>query len=364
MAARRWRSNRSVEDLLEQEPYRFEFLQAVRILEAADKEADPVGTGTEPDREAISFAHNAGLGFPASEIDVLERPKAVAGKKKPAKLVQTFFGLTGNLGPLPQSFAELIHARAFKRDRVMIDFLNLFVHRLVSIFVRAKKKHKVGLELKSPEKTHFADYLYCLLGIGTEGLKDRMAVPDRALLMFAALAHQKPRSATGLEILLSEYFGVPAQVNPFIGRWLELEEDETLVLSAKQFGGKNNRLGSSAVIGSRIWCEDDVFEVKLGPMSRDQFMDFLPVGKSFDALTALVRFYVPIEQDFRVRLSIEGEEAPQLCLSADPEKANAYLGWTTWLKGKDWTRDDSQVCLTPSPPFTLEEPEEESLNGQ
>ncbi|MGB0671958.1 MAG: type VI secretion system baseplate subunit TssG, partial [Rhodospirillales bacterium] len=339
MAARRWRSKRTVAEVLGEEPWRFNFLQAVRVLEAERPDATPVGEGTEAVREAISFAHDAGLGFPASDVSQLLRNDDVAGRKRPAKLTQTVFGLTGNTGPLPQSFAELIHARSHKRDYALRDFLNLFVHRLVSIFVRGRKKHRVGLELKHPDQTHFADYLFCLSGLGTEGLKGRMAVPDRALLLFTALMHQKPRSSVGLEILLSQYFGTPAKVMPFLGQWMALEEDDQTVLSAKPGQGRNNALGQGAVLGGRVWCADDIFEVRLGPMSRKDFQSFLPIGKRFEALCSLVRYYSGVETDFRVRLAIEGKQAPPLRLAAKPGEGQAYLGWTTWLKARPWNRD-------------------------
>ena len=60
--------------------------------------------------------------------------------------------------------------------------------------------------------------------MGTKGLRGRLEVEDEALLFYAGLLAQHPRSASALEGLLQDYFGVPVQVTQFIGQWLPLSE--------------------------------------------------------------------------------------------------------------------------------------------
>ena len=47
---------------------------------------------------------------------------------------------------------------------------------------------------------------------------------DEALLFYAGLLAQHPHSASALEGLLQDYFGVPVAVTQFIGQWLPLSE--------------------------------------------------------------------------------------------------------------------------------------------
>ncbi len=339
MAAGRWRTGRPVEDVLFAEPYRFDVFQAVSLLEARDPDAVPVGEGTDPAREAVRFRSGAGLGFPASQIAALDRP---AAGEHTAPMAVSFMGFTGYAGPLPASFAELIQARASKRDYALRDFLDLFVHRLTSLMVRGRKKHRIGLDRRHPDQTHFADYLFALMGLGTGALRQRMAVRDRALLAFAGLLSQRPRSAVGLEILLGRYFRVPVRVRQFLGRWLDISEDEWTVLGRE---GRNRRLGQGAVLGTRTWVQNDLFELRVGPLSLDRFLDFLPDRPGFAGLCDLTRFYGGTETDFVVRLEIEAAQVPPLRLSA--ADGVARLGWTTWLKTAEWAENDSQVRLRP-----------------
>ena len=50
------------------EPYRFEFFQAVRLLEKIFPERKPVGSDALPHEEIARFRSRMGLQFPASEI--------------------------------------------------------------------------------------------------------------------------------------------------------------------------------------------------------------------------------------------------------------------------------------------------------
>jgi type VI secretion system protein ImpH len=54
--------------LLFDEPYRFEFFQAVRLLERLNPGRGPVGRDGDPRDEAARFRAHASLAFPPSQI--------------------------------------------------------------------------------------------------------------------------------------------------------------------------------------------------------------------------------------------------------------------------------------------------------
>lgn len=81
----------------------------------------------------------------------------------------------------------------------------LFNHNLVSLLYRLRKHHRPGLEYTSPAEGQVANYLFALLGLGTEGLRCRLQVPDRALVFYTGLQAQQPRSMASLEALLADY---------------------------------------------------------------------------------------------------------------------------------------------------------------
>jgi type VI secretion system protein ImpH len=277
-----------------------------------------------------------GLDFPASEIDLLSRPK----DGEPPTLVVNFLGLAGVLGPLPLPVTELVLEREWQHDTALRDFLDLFNHRLVSILARARKRYRPALTWKPPDQGPFARCGFAFLGLGTAGLAGRMAVPDRSLLQYAGLLVQQPRSQIGLEILLAHYFEVPVAVHPFAGRWLTLDAEEQTALGRS---GRNQILGGvngSAVLGARIWDQESGFELRLGPLHLHQFLAFLPIGRAFGALVDLVRFYAGNGLDVTVRLTLRAGEVPPCRLGWGPR-----LGWSSWLKTGYFEKDDSQVVV-------------------
>src|SRR5690606_21576846 len=125
-------------------------------------------------------------------------------------------------GPLPRPFTELLLERIARKDTAMRDFLDIFHHRIVSLAYRVRKRARLALHASSPEKADVADRLFALVGLGTLGVRDRMRVQDRALLRYAGLLAQKPRSMHGLERLLSDYSRVPVRGRSLVGEWLPL----------------------------------------------------------------------------------------------------------------------------------------------
>jgi type VI secretion system protein ImpH len=347
MAADGGRADRPVDERLFAEGWRFEFYQAVRLLERIAGEArspggppvDPVGEGAEPEREAVRFSSRVGFDFPATEVDSVEPPAAPG---EPARMRVNVLGLAGVLGPLPHPFTEQVIDRVWKQDTALRDFLDIFNHRLVSLLYRARKRHRPGLSWQPPDAEPTSRAAFAFLGLGTEGLRDRMRGADRALLPYTGLLSQRPRSAVGLEILLKDYFAVPVRADQFHGQWLELPPEEQTALGLHR--GRNQVLGGlhdGAVLGTKVWDQNVRFELRLGPMGLRRFLDFLPIGRGYWALTELTRFYVGDELAFDVRLTLRHGEVPPCRLGAGPR-----LGWTSWLRTREPDRDDSQVTLS------------------
>ena len=68
MATESGRTSNSLADVLFEEPYRFEFFQAVRLLERIEPERHAVGRYSEPASEAVRFRTRVALSFPPSQI--------------------------------------------------------------------------------------------------------------------------------------------------------------------------------------------------------------------------------------------------------------------------------------------------------
>jgi type VI secretion system protein ImpH len=100
------------------------------------------------------------------------------------------------------------------------------------------------------------------------------------------------------------------------------------------------------VAGDEMWDQQSTVLVKLGPLNRRQYVDFLPAPKSkgYPALKSLLKFYANDQLDFEVQLVLKREEAPAFELNDGPEN-NLMLGWISWIKNVPLGRDPGEAIL-------------------
>lgn len=319
-------------------PYRFDFFQAVRVLEMMRPAAAPAGEGSRPADEAVRFRATPALRFAPSDVTAV----AESADGGPPEMTVAFLGLAGAGGPLPRPFSEWVLRQARAGDTGPRDFLDLFHHRLIALMYRARARLRVSLSRVPADETAPGRWLFALMGLGTPGLRDRQPVPDRALLGYAALFAGEVRSAMGLEVVVGSHFGVRACVVPFTGGWIAIEPDDWTRIGAT---GQNRALGMDAVLGRRAWDPHASFEVELGPLSLGEYVRFLPDGDGWAALCALVRLWSSAGPAFTVRLRLRAEEVPPARLGS---RAGARLGWTSWLRTRPRGDADADVRLDPA----------------
>jgi type VI secretion system protein ImpH len=344
-----WGKPATLESWLFAEGHRFDFFQAVRLLEmicAADdlrklRESGPSdnqikplprrapGDGVDPKKEIVRFRSSVTLDFPTSDIAEVTLDDAtrkanghnredagapaamVASFKKqstPAEMTVNFLGLAGGLGALDIPTTELIMQRRSRSDEALKDFLDIFNHRLVSLLYRIRKHHRVGLGVTAPGEDQISNYLFSVIGLGTANLRGRMLVRDRSLLYYAGILAQSPRSMAGLERILSDYFQVEVKGRQFVGEWNELDESQWTKIGRS---GQNQRLGrDTVVLGTRVWNQEARFEIELGPLTFSQFFGFLPTSWRFGVLCDLIKFYVQDRLNFTIRLTVNDNAIP------------------------------------------------------
>lgn len=115
--------------------YEFDFFQAVRLLHLILSDRQGVGRIAKPSDEPVRFEARQSLEFPASSVH------AISAESDPPRMTAAFLGLTGVQGALPHHYTEYILARAQSKDFTLAAFLDLFNHRIVSLFYRAWEKH-------------------------------------------------------------------------------------------------------------------------------------------------------------------------------------------------------------------------------
>jgi type VI secretion system protein ImpH len=322
-------------------PFEIRFFQAVRLLRRWLPARTPVGRFFPPASEAARFVAHPSLAFPASEIQELTLP---ADSGSPAIMKVNFMGLSSPVGVLPTPYTELILERAQKKDNALRDFLDLFNHRLISFFYRAWEKYHFFVSYELGEPDSVTPLMMSLLGLGTEGLAARQLVPDQALIFYSGLLTQKPRSAQNLKQLLTDYFQVKVEIEQFVGTWVPLRKIDQTVLDDS--GSSMQRLGLGAIVGDEVWDQQSTVRVKLGPLTREQYLNFLPrdAAQAYRDLKSLLKFWANDELDFEVQLILQGKQTPGFDLESD-KSGELLLGWTTWINNRPMERDPSEATL-------------------
>lgn len=328
----------AVEEALEREPYSFEFFQAVRLLQQLHPERGRVGRYGNPDDEAVRFGATPATAFPASEIQAMEVEDG-----SPPRLVVNFFGLTGPQGVLPLEYSELVADRVRQRDHALRDFLDLFNHRMVSLFFRAWERTREHGSAIARGDDALNDHLLDLAGMGTPGLAAQLGLPTAALPFYVGLLAMPTRPAVALELLLQDYFGVPVEVEQFVGGWYAIDEASQCALGDDSTA--SSQLGFGAVAGDEIWDLQARARVRIGPLSRAQYDTFLPTGRAYRELRALTKFFTGEQVDIELQLVLARDDVPSVALGADTQPATP-LGWCTWLRSRPFTRDASDTILT------------------
>ena len=327
-----------LDQVLFDEPYRFEFFQAVRLMHHVYPNRKPVGGTAMPADEAVRFRSFISMEFPPSEIRELKREFDELNERERAEMIICMMGMVGSSGVLPTHYTELVLDRVRHRDTAMWAFLDIFTHRSASLFYRAWAKYRFPVAYESGNDD-FTGYLFDLAGLGTPGLKGKMGLDDESLLPYVGLIAQKPHSAGAVENIVSDYFEVGARVDQFSGQWLVLHERDRTKL-----GVRNSVLGANTIAGGMIWDQQSKFRLRLGPLKFDKFVAFLPNGSARRPLQSIVKFMAGTEVDYDVQLILEKKQVPGNILTTRALR-KPMLGWTSFLKTIPFEFDDEQLVL-------------------
>ncbi|WP_068769542.1 type VI secretion system baseplate subunit TssG [Termitidicoccus mucosus] len=325
-------------DPLEKAITSMDFFRAVRLIDAAHPDLPRTGGAFSPRQECVRFGQLPELTFATSPLESF----VPATETSPPRLNVNFLGLLGPNGPLPVHITEYIRDRMRNHgDRTLVAFLNLFNHRLISLFYRAWMINQLALDLDRPAEQNFSYYIGSLFGAGADPNRDTDSVPLNSKLYFTGRLASQCRNVQGLQSILREFFDVPASLETFVGRWMPVPEDSRLRLTGAP---STCTLGQTAVIGTRVWDTQLSFRVHMGPMSFADYRRLLPRGESFRRLRDWILNYAGAELYWDVRLILRADEIPMLRLG---EQGGQRLGWTTWLHSNPPVRDAGDLIASP-----------------
>jgi len=316
--------------------YRFSFYRAVTIWEKLNATGKSLGDTLDPKEESIRFSVKPGLSFPPSDISNLQQGDTQAK----AKMEVRFLGLIGPSGVLPHWFNDLATARMQAKDFALVDFLDIFHHRLITLFYLTWKRYNFAVNYVSGAKDSLSWYLLSLIGLGTEGMRGRIGLPEESLLFCSGLLSRQVPSASAVAAAVKYMAGADAEVHQFIERMISLEPAD-----CTQLGAANASLGMSTICGSYVRECQAKFRIHLGPIGYRHFARFLPGGDLLKPIFSLVRYMVGIEYEFEICIFLKAQEVPGCTLGA--AKADSpRLGWSTWMLGRGITlKEDPYVTF-------------------
>jgi len=302
-----------------QKGHRFEFFQAVWLLETLFGDATPgPGEAGKGQQEPIQIRPHTDLAFPATDV------RQVAWTEEArAQMSVTFMGLYGIDAPLPTNFFDTITMEA-EEGRVLRDFLDIFNHRLYSYFYRSWKKYRPGLYFDKKQHNVHAQAFLSLAGLSTPGTLASTSLPGLRLATFAGRLGTSVRNAEGLQVLLAAFLdGVPVRIEENVPRWVTVTMRAGLGATAKTPGS----LGINTTLGRRLFDVSGKFRMVLGPLSLQQYEAFLPEGAKAQILQTLVRLYAPDHLDYDVELLVASTERMAVTLG----DRRMQLGRSMWV---------------------------------
>lgn len=332
----------SVIQRLIDEPERFQFVQAVRVL------VRWMARNGIPRDQALSqvlrFRNSLSLNFPASEIAALRtEPLACETDKDLLRAIReagrtrifltpTFLGLLGVNGTLPLHKTERIAAaQRGNGDASARAFIDLLSQRMVSMFFQAWGKYRLEHQFDLGGEDGQLPLLMALAGVRAEtpSADDAHGAADDVAGYYAALLRTRPVAAGSVSRVLTQHFGVPVELEPFVESWDHLHGNKR-----SKLGGTVARLGFGAMLGGRLRRRDMRVRLNIGPLDKADVERFLPRGDAASALAKMLRMFGLPNLEFEVRLHLKPSCIKPLVLSSEAGAARR-LGWDAFLPGRD-----------------------------
>lgn len=304
-------------------PQRFEFFQAIRILQRALTCAGQCGAMSR-----IRFRNSLSLAYPVGDIEsirvlrdrspVIGLDEALGALAEPdveIEVTVAFLCLTGTFGGMPLSFTEEIAVRETRRrDSAARAFLDVLSDRPVLHFYAAWRYQHPVLGYEETGESAMARILRSLAGQGfssqDSGARSASGgMANEAVASVCAALRQTPMSAPYLSKILAACLGEPIRVEDFVGAWYELPTG----LQAR-LGTANVSLGADTVLGERSWQRHLRLRLHVGPLHGERYRDFLPDGEAAVSLRRWITAILGNAYEYEVVPLLHKDDVHTVCL--------------------------------------------------
>lgn len=353
MPAPQRRPAAGVIDQLLQQPYRFEFFQAVRLLESWLRQNGAEPGLAQQSSDYLRFRNRLALSFPPGQLDSVEAQAdqtiANAAQLLAAlrerrlthiDLTPAFMGFLGANGALPLHYTQRIAAHESRtRDDGPRAFLDLFSQRAVALFYQAWKRHRPEIMHDDDGGDKLLPILHALAGLHGGVANRAFDITDDMLGFYAAQWRSRAVPAAVIAGVLAEYFGVPIKLEQLVGAWRHVQPRHQA-----QLGRAHVALGCGVLLGARVYGYDSHVRVRIGPLPREMFERFLPGAPWSLALRHLLGRFCGAGMTFQVHLVLRKSDVHGASLGG-----GARIGTDAFLRSTPETgdRDDLRYLLQP-----------------
>lgn len=346
-----------IQRLLDQ-PYRYELVQALRMVELWLARNGITGERGVPCM--VRFQNSLSMTFPPSQIEALTATAAgqignaqalqsalARGQVPRWHLTSAQMGYFGVHGMLPyhytDSIANQVANEKFEGGRAFFD---VFTNRLMHLQYQAWSKYRIHYRQDEHGRDMLLHMQLALAGThaahppsNADDVADDSGWNEVAAYYGAVLRHH-PTSACTIAAVLSEFFGVRVQVEQFIGCWDVLADADQWKL-----GTQRSTLGEAGVmLGDSCWDRKSTARLRVGPLTRAQFDHFLPDAEGSLALRKMLSLFALPPVAFDLRLVLRAADVSSAVLSA-PGNEGGQLGLSTFLDAEPATADRDDVMF-------------------
>jgi type VI secretion system protein ImpH len=326
MAAPARRTNATVKKTLPEQiletPEAFDLDQLIYIVESIRTNANPLGETSNPAREAVRVRSKLTMHQEGTEVDHINVKNTPSGL--PEVYINTL-SIGGINGPLPTPYTEILLDQVREKDYSGLHFLDIFHHRLASMWHRLRKRTYPHLFKRPPLNTPLGKLQENLSGFKQQG--------DVAHTLFFDHFWKRSRSLSCLLQMIEKFFNVKATAQPFEGTWRTVDTSEGSRLGNK---GQFQLLGENAILGLRCWDQAAGFTITLSPLDWATTQQFLPFsdaslgGENFNRFRQILVSYMGSLPRVFLNVSLKQNENQGTKLNKQHG-----LGWNTWLSGSN-----------------------------
>ena len=222
--------------------------------------------------------------------------------------VLSFLGLYGNDSPLPRSYHDQISLLQKPQGKGKIplqDFLDIFNNRYYWLYYKAWKKYRYYLQRDGEEEGTIREHLYAFTGLGGTTQNQKLPVSPHTLLGLSGILGKRVRNKQGLLVLLEAFFpAVKIRIREFVRSMVRIENRPAM---GRIEGKKRALLGKNCIVGQWVADYSSRICIVVGPISFDQFLEFLPDGRYAHTLRSALNLYLNDSLRFDVKLIVDSD---------------------------------------------------------